>query len=92
MWISSFAVRYPVRKDLSIFLKFCEEGVVVSFQEDLYLEFDFFFFIVSVLNCGVIFCSTCSPEEYYLLDILDYIYRLMRKDLRYYTMPRPIYK
>ena len=48
--------------------------------------------MVSVVKCGVIFRFTCSPEEYYLLDILDYIYRLMRKDLRYYSMPRPVYK
>lgn len=62
----------------------------MDFEEDLFMEFDIVFIVSS--NCGVIFCSTCSPEEYYLLDILDYIYRLMRKDLRYYTMPRPIYK
>ena len=33
-----------------------------------------------------------SPEEYYLFDILDYVYRLMRKDLQHYTMPRSLYK
>ncbi|KAJ7388582.1 39kDa subunit of ndufa9, NADH:ubiquinone oxidoreductase [Desmophyllum pertusum] len=32
-----------------------------------------------------------GPEEYYLLDVLDYMYRVMRKELPYYTLPRRIY-
>lgn len=32
-----------------------------------------------------------GPEQYYLFDILDYIYRLMRRDLPHYTMPRGVY-
>lgn len=32
-----------------------------------------------------------GPEEYYLLDILDYIYRLIRKELPYYNIPRNMY-
>lgn len=32
-----------------------------------------------------------GPEEYYLFDVLDYTYRLMRRELPHYTMPRSIY-
>ena len=81
-------------KNSSVFnftFKFCEGRVEVGFQKDLFMEIRYSF-MVSVVKRGVIFRFTCSPEEYYLLDILDYIYRLMRKDLRYYSMPRPVYK
>lgn len=56
-----------------------------------------------IVNCGRdVFLFVCfliyffiffhSPEEYYLLDILDYIYRLIRKELPYYNIPRNMYK
>ena len=32
------------------------------------------------------------PEEYYLYDIVDYIYRVMMREFKHYAMPRQVYK
>ncbi|XP_028414034.1 NADH dehydrogenase [ubiquinone] 1 alpha subcomplex subunit 9, mitochondrial-like [Dendronephthya gigantea] len=32
-----------------------------------------------------------GPKEYFLYDLLDYIYRMNRRKFRHYTLPRPLY-
>ena len=49
-------------------------------------------FIIIIIIIIIIIYFVSRPEEYYLYDVIDYIYRMMRREFKHYTIPKQLYK